>query len=211
PLHPSHPSSGETVLALGSSRVVIFEGGPLPWISKPSSHYVQVDVDDSEKLRISKIEAPEKYTDIHAVNVVCQDIGEYYVTITVGNAPSATLPHPRNVSSKVKVICALPDAISLTVPTKSSCPGVAKIGMTVTHCSKPLLMKIDVMDYENRKFDNISSLSLLWSVSNETLATIPSEPSSLIQVSSLYGFSIPIHSKCHFVAYVYCIFHIVCD
>lgn len=33
------PSNGETVLALGSSRILVFEGGPLPWINKPSSHY----------------------------------------------------------------------------------------------------------------------------------------------------------------------------
>ena len=33
------PASRETVLALGSSRVLVFEGGPLPWINKPSGHY----------------------------------------------------------------------------------------------------------------------------------------------------------------------------
>jgi len=33
------PSSRETVLALGSSRVLVFEGGPLPWINKPSGHF----------------------------------------------------------------------------------------------------------------------------------------------------------------------------
>ena len=33
------PVSGETVLALGASRVLVFEGGPLPWVNKPSGHY----------------------------------------------------------------------------------------------------------------------------------------------------------------------------
>lgn len=33
------PASRETVLALGSSRVLVFEGGPLPWINKPSGHF----------------------------------------------------------------------------------------------------------------------------------------------------------------------------
>lgn len=41
PLRPTNPASGETVLALGSSRVVVFEGGPLPWIGKPTSHFAQ--------------------------------------------------------------------------------------------------------------------------------------------------------------------------
>ena len=33
------PTNRETVLALGSSRVIVFEGGPLPWLNKPSGHY----------------------------------------------------------------------------------------------------------------------------------------------------------------------------
>lgn len=33
------PIKQETVLALGSSRLIVFEGGPLPWINKPSGHY----------------------------------------------------------------------------------------------------------------------------------------------------------------------------
>ena len=39
PLRYLEPSSRETVLALGSSRVLVFEGGPLPWVNKPSGHY----------------------------------------------------------------------------------------------------------------------------------------------------------------------------
>ena len=38
-LRSLEPLSGETVLALGSSRLVVFEGGPLPWVNKPSGHY----------------------------------------------------------------------------------------------------------------------------------------------------------------------------
>lgn len=33
------PVKEKTVLALGSSRLIVFEGGPLPWINKPSGHY----------------------------------------------------------------------------------------------------------------------------------------------------------------------------
>ncbi|XP_064117078.1 nuclear pore membrane glycoprotein 210-like [Macrobrachium nipponense] len=197
PLHPTYPESGSTVLALGSSRVVVFEGGPLPWIAKPSSHIVKVDVDDTEKLQVTKLEGTEKQTDVHAVEVLCQDLGEFEVTLTVGNEPSGSLPNPRSVSASVKVICALPDAISLSAiikkpaAAKSPCPGVAKIGVSVAHCNKPLNMEVIVTDSENRKFDNISSLALKWGLSNEALASIPSEPSSLTQVSSFHGFSTP--------------------
>lgn len=33
------PANREAVLALGSSRVLVFEGGPLPRFNKPSAHY----------------------------------------------------------------------------------------------------------------------------------------------------------------------------
>ncbi len=39
PLRHLEPASGQTALALGSSRVLVFEGGPLPWVNKPSGHF----------------------------------------------------------------------------------------------------------------------------------------------------------------------------
>ena len=41
PLVPLNPSSGSTILTPGASRIVLFEGGPLPWISKTSGHYTK--------------------------------------------------------------------------------------------------------------------------------------------------------------------------
>lgn len=41
PLKPLSPEMGESVLALGTSRIILFKGGPLPWIKKPSSHFAK--------------------------------------------------------------------------------------------------------------------------------------------------------------------------
>ncbi|XP_071543821.1 nuclear pore membrane glycoprotein 210 [Panulirus ornatus] len=197
PLHPSNPASGETVLALGSSRIVLFTGGPLPWISKPSSHEVKVEVDDPEKVEVKLLSGVKKHSDLHAVEVFCLDLGEFTVTVTVGNSPSSTLINPQSVSASVRVVCALPDAISLAAIIKrpiaalSSCPATAELGVSVAPCYKPLQMEVIVTDSENRKFDNISSLVLKWSVSNEALAVVPDEPSSLTQITTSHGFVLP--------------------
>ncbi|XP_069952997.1 nuclear pore membrane glycoprotein 210, partial [Cherax quadricarinatus] len=198
PLTPINPSSGRTVLALGSSRIILFEGGPLPWISKPSSHTAKVKIDNTDMVRVKLLGETKKHSDIHAVEVLCLDLGEFTLTLTVGNSPSPTLPHPRSVSSTLKVVCALPDAISLAavikrpVAAQSPCPAVAEIGVSVAHCYKSLLMEVIVTDSDNRKFDNISSLVFKWSLSNESLAVIPDEPSSLMQVTTIHGFSLPV-------------------
>nr|XP_045612932.1 nuclear pore membrane glycoprotein 210-like isoform X2 [Procambarus clarkii] len=198
PLRPLNPSSGRTVLAPGSSRIVLFEGGPLPWVNKRSSHTAQVKIDNPEKVRVKLLGEVKKHSDIHGVEVLCRGLGEFTLTLTVGNVPSPTLPHPRSVSSTLEVVCALPDAISLAAIIKrpvaalSSCPAVAETGVTVAHCYKPLLMEVIVTDSENRKFDNISSLVFKWSVSNESLAVIPDEPSSLTQVITVESFSLPL-------------------
>ncbi|XP_042211678.1 nuclear pore membrane glycoprotein 210-like isoform X2 [Homarus americanus] len=200
PLRPTNPSSGKTVLALGSSRVVLFEGGPLPWINKRSTHTAKAQVDDPEKVGVQLLDEV-KQSDVHAIEVVCHDLGEFTLTLTVGNSPVPTLPHPRSVSSTLSVVCALPDAISLAAIIKrpvaavSPCPAVAEIGVSVAHCYKPLSMEVIVTDSENLKFDNISSLVLKWNLSDETLASIPAEPSSLTQVSTVQGFSLPIKTK----------------
>lgn len=47
PLAPLHPASGETVLAVGSSRQIVFVGGPRPWLGRPSEHVRQIDVGKS--------------------------------------------------------------------------------------------------------------------------------------------------------------------
>lgn len=72
---------------------------------------------------------------------------------------------------------------------------LSSLSQSVAHCYKPLQMEVIVTDSENRKFDNISSLTLKWSVSNEELASIPAEPSSPSQVTTVQGFTLPMKSR----------------
>ncbi|KAG0718781.1 Nuclear pore membrane glycoprotein 210 [Chionoecetes opilio] len=120
-----------------------------------------------------------------------------------GQHTSASLPHPKKVSATVKVICAVPDSISLLAlvrrptGTRSPCPAMAELGRAVAHCHKPLNLEVVVTDSEQRRFDNISSLALAWEVSNISLAAIPKqELSTLTQTVTAQGHASPIRSKC---------------
>ncbi|XP_045135135.1 nuclear pore membrane glycoprotein 210-like [Portunus trituberculatus] len=191
PLRPVNPSSGETVLALGSSRLVVFEGGPLPWPLKPSSHTTKVTVGEGDKVeaRLVKQSSGQQPGDQHLVEAMCRELGQTTIVLTVANTPSAFLPHPKKVSTTVTVICALPDTISLIAlirrptGTHSPCPAMAELGRAVAHCHKPLNMEVVVTDSEQRRFDNISSLALEWEVSNISLAAVPKQQLSVLPQS----------------------------
>lgn len=57
-----------------------------------------MEVDDPEKVGVKLLSGIKKHSDLHAVEVFCHDLGEFTVTLTVGNSPSPTLIHPRSVS-----------------------------------------------------------------------------------------------------------------
>lgn len=206
PLKVTQPASGETVLVVGTSRVVVFEGGPLPWISKPTSHFAKAEVDDPSKVYVELLtlaaSTKRKTADLHGISVECKDLGEFKVTLTVGNKASTSLPHPKSVSASVTVICGVPDSLSLDAVIRSpvgapqACPTLAHNHMVVAHCYKPLKMEVIIRDSEGRKFDNISSLALSWSVSNTALASIPSAENSAIpiEVAEYNGFQVPVMS-----------------
>ena len=49
PLTVLHPASGETVLALGTSRQLVFVGGPRPWPGRGSEHGKSIMQGDNVK------------------------------------------------------------------------------------------------------------------------------------------------------------------
>lgn len=74
---------------------------------------------------------------------------------------------------------------------------VVSCHQTIAHCHKPLNLELVVSDSENRRFDNISSLGVTWSISEPSLINSPPQDQpSFTQVTSLHGFTIPIRSKC---------------
>ncbi|RXG59998.1 Nuclear pore membrane glycoprotein, partial [Armadillidium vulgare] len=191
PLKPLTPEIGESVLALGTSRVILFEGGPLPWIKKPSSHFAKVDYEDSDILKAELVKPNSRVKsdmDIHAVLVECNNLGE--------------------ATSSVKVICAVPDTINLrsTIGIKEGCPdtkgtNTVSIIKVSGHCYKPFPLEVTVKDSEGRTFENISSLAITWSVSDSSLANFPQDETQLDNFQVIHDFRIPLTDRQNLVPF----------
>lgn len=91
--------------ALGSTKRIIAEGGPLPWVLDPKHHYEVMSAEEEEWV---KIQAAGKETTqgdhLHFFHVTCTVLGEQLLTVEVGNKPSASLPVPAVSSAKTRFV-----------------------------------------------------------------------------------------------------------
>lgn len=176
PLVVASPSSGTVVLASGTGSLVVFEGGPLPWIHKPSGHFARLTVDDTSVVSASLLRdgnASARYQ----VFTQCQQLGEALLTLTVGNAASNTLPRPRHSVATARVVCGVPEALQLSVlpPVGDRCPLHHNTG--VASCHGPVPLAVTLTDAEGRRLANVSSLQFSWTTSSSTagLVTLPED------------------------------------
>lgn len=64
-------------MTLGSSKDMLFEGGPRPWVQEPSKFFRNVAAEDAESIALSLPEAPTpRNNHQHWVRVLCRSLGE---------------------------------------------------------------------------------------------------------------------------------------
>lgn len=178
PLTVTHPVLGETVLAIGTSREVMFSGGPRPWIGRSSEHVHQLTIEGEEQtVEITELdERTVDYPDVYIYRILCKELGEVNVTLHVTNMPPSAHCKRSVASATVKVRCAKPRYMSLTselkVPDSSSCPLNLNSEKLVTQNYKQVELLVMVKDEHGRVFDNITSLYFDWKLSHPSLGTI---------------------------------------
>ncbi|NXU77899.1 PO210 protein, partial [Oreotrochilus melanogaster] len=103
------------------------------------------------------------------------------ITLTVGNHPTITNPFPAVEPAVVKFICAVPSRLTLTPVYGSpqfdlSCPLLQqnKQVVPVSNYRNPVL-DLAAYDQQGSKFDNFSSLSVIWESTKPSLANIEPE------------------------------------
>ncbi|XP_054990941.1 nuclear pore membrane glycoprotein 210 [Sorex araneus] len=179
PLRAVDPSS-VALVTLGSSKEMLFEGGPRPWVLEPSKFSRNVTSEDPSSVRVALSGPPASRNpqQQHRVLVTCQALGEQVIALSVGNKPSVTNPFPALEPSVVKFVCAPPSRLTLTPvyaspPLDMACPLLQhnKQAVPVSSHRDPLL-DLAAYDQQGRRFDNFSSLSLHWESSRPTLASI---------------------------------------
>ncbi|NXF10178.1 PO210 protein, partial [Smithornis capensis] len=108
------------------------------------------------------------------------------IVLTVGNSPTVTNPFPEVARAVVRLVCAVPSRLALLPVYGSpqldlSCPLLQhnKQAVPVSNYRNPVL-DLPAYDQQGSKFDNFSSLNVIWESSKPTFAHIePDVPMEL--------------------------------
>lgn len=185
PLKATDPAS-VAVVTLGSSKDLLFEGGPWPWVLEPSKFFCNLSAEDEAAVSLSQISPSSSSPKHHWVRATCRALGEQVLQVMVGNKASVTNLFPAVEPAVVKFVCAPPSRLTL-VPVYDSpqldftCPLLQqnKQVVPVSNYRNPVL-EFAAFDQQGRKFDNFSSLSMFWDSTKVSLASIePSMPMEL--------------------------------
>ncbi|XP_073900657.1 nuclear pore membrane glycoprotein 210 isoform X2 [Castor canadensis] len=187
PLKAVDPSS-VAVVTLGSSKEMLFEGGPQPWVLEPSKFFRNVTSEDTDSISLALLGPPaSRNYQQHWILVTCQALGEQVIALSVGNRPSITNSFPVVEHAVVKSVCAEPSRLTLTPVYASpqldlSCPLLQQNKQVVPVSShRNPLLDLAAYDPQGRQFDNFSSLSIQWESTRPLLASIePDQPLQLV-------------------------------
>uniref|UniRef100_UPI0037E7A905 nuclear pore membrane glycoprotein 210 n=1 Tax=Semicossyphus pulcher TaxID=241346 RepID=UPI0037E7A905 len=188
PLRAVDPVS-VAVVTLGSSKDMLFEGGPRPWILEPSKFFCNLQAEDESSVSLTLTSPSSHNYNQHWVRATCRALGEQVLEVNVGNKASVTNPFPAVELAVVKFICAPPSRFTL-VPVYTNpqldltCPLLQqnKQVVPVSNYRNPVL-DLAAFDQQGRKFDNFSSLSMVWESTMVSVASIePTMPMELLQL-----------------------------
>ncbi|XP_038668645.1 nuclear pore membrane glycoprotein 210 [Scyliorhinus canicula] len=167
------------LVTLGSSKDMLFEGGPRPWVLEPSKFFTDLTAENEASIILHVISSPAfRNQPKHVVRATCTALGEQVLALTVGNKPSLKNTSPAVEPAVVKFICTPPSRLTL-VPVylnpqlDLSCPLLQqnKQVVPVSNYRNPIL-DLEAYDQQGRRFDNFSSLSIIWESSKLSLASI---------------------------------------
>ncbi|XP_026532928.1 nuclear pore membrane glycoprotein 210 [Notechis scutatus] len=167
------------LVTLGSSKDILFEGGPRPWIQEPTKFFRDTNTEYPGNVGLHLLgPATSRNYFQHWARATCKALGDHVISLTIGNKPTVTNPFPAVESADVTLICATPSRFSLALVSADpemdvSCPFLHqdKQGVPISIFRSPVL-ELDVYDHQGHKFDNFSSLTITWESTNHLLASI---------------------------------------
>ncbi|ODM96783.1 hypothetical protein Ocin01_09896 [Orchesella cincta] len=168
PLEVLEPVSLITVLAVGSSRQVVFHGGPRPLLEKHAGFERKLTVQNETVALQREVKLDEgAKDDLYVYEVICREVGTTEVAFSIGNTKSSATENAVVRIAVVNVICAEPSKMYFKVetPLKANCPNDGSAAQVV-RVSVPnyeqTLVSVIAKDSNGKKFDNISSLQIDW-------------------------------------------------
>ena len=193
PLRIVHPDPDKKeVLALGTSVEVAFEGGPRKWPNHADrDFFADLDPVVTEIFEVRKIVDPYRYRkELHVYRVACKSLGETILRMRVGNRVSATLPNPAIIQETLSLACSMPIELAIRPKMRKddNCPKSFQGRKYPVSCRNPIEMEVVGWDVEKRRFLNLTSLSLAWSLSDSSLAVMKSSVNFIEEVDGASGF-----------------------
>uniref|UniRef100_A0A8B9HPV2 Nucleoporin 210 n=1 Tax=Astyanax mexicanus TaxID=7994 RepID=A0A8B9HPV2_ASTMX len=106
PLRAVDPPS-VAVVTLGSSKDMLFEGGPKPWVLEPSKFFRNLTAEDPNSVTLTLTGSASRSYFRHLVQATCRALGEQVSTLlinleTLGTMAITVLQIPYNLSKKKK-------------------------------------------------------------------------------------------------------------
>lgn len=158
-----NPISNEIVLPIGTTRNIIYEHGPQKLFTIEADLVRKVDY-NKELVDIEDVQN-EFSKDYHIFNVLCKVVGETKLTVDIYNSLPAKNFVPYSSKVETSIYCVKPRFLSLytTTELRTSCPMKTKKSMMYLQGNaNNLEIGIEVLDAQNRKLMNISSLEFDW-------------------------------------------------
>lgn len=183
PLVAIHPESKKTLLTVGSSRNIVFRGGPLPWTNRSQDYSREIHLSNQEIAEIAEWEDPNIGPfDRTIFRVTCKKLGNTVLTYTVSNIPLFPNCKHTYALETIEVTCGKPRYIYLQPEFKEGkdCPIAQNADKIIAHSGKRLKIAVVVRDEDGRRFDNITSLNVEWHLKPSGSGTVET-PSSVME------------------------------
>ncbi|XP_071984236.1 nuclear pore membrane glycoprotein 210 [Engystomops pustulosus] len=166
------------LVTLGSSKDMLFEGGPKPWVLEPLKFFRSLSAEDKDSTGLFLLDTPLSLNNFHHwARTVCRNLGEQIISLSVGNQPTETNAFPAVERVNVKLACSPPSRFTVNpVYTHSHmdliCPLMQQEKQVIPVSNyRDQLLQLSAYDHQGRKFDNFSSLAVEWDSSKVGLAS----------------------------------------
>lgn len=184
PLAAVHPVSKETLLAVGSSRYLVFKGGPLPWTNKSQDYSREIHLSNEEIAEVAEYEDSLSGPFDRAVfKVICKALGKTALTYTVSNVPLFSNCRRTHASETIEIACGKPRYIYLQPEFRGThdknCPIGQNTDKIIAHSDKRLKIAVIIKDEDGKQFDNVTSLNIEWNLKPSGSGTVEIQSSTM--------------------------------
>ncbi|XP_049299266.1 nuclear pore membrane glycoprotein 210 [Anopheles funestus] len=170
-----NPVENEVVLPIGASRNLFYYNGPEHIFNSEAELQRQL-VYDRKALEVTEMGSGFS-NDKHILRALCKKLGDYELKLEVFNTLNAPNVVPYVTEFVTKVYCVKPRFVNLitTDKVKTGCPLERRNSMMhvkTADNAEQMMIDIEVLDVQNRKLANISSLLLEWKFSSVDTQTV---------------------------------------